>query len=84
MALDFQVRERVAYLTLNRPEALNAIDPQTIRDLSEAWAEVRDNNEIWVAVVAGAGERAFSAGMDIKKTITRPAGPANFYNSQRC
>lgn len=83
MALDFQVGDRVAYVTLNRPEVLNAMDPETIRELSAAWAEIRDNNDIWVAVVAGAGERAFSAGMDIKKTITRSARPANFYNTQR-
>ncbi|MEX2238876.1 MAG: enoyl-CoA hydratase/isomerase family protein [Dehalococcoidia bacterium] len=83
MTLEFEVRDRVARITLNRPEALNAIDPETIRALSEAWAEVRDNNDIWVALVRGGGDRAFSAGMDVKKTITRSAAPANFYNSQR-
>lgn len=83
MTLGFEVRDRVANITLNRPEALNAMDPETIRELSEAWAEVRDNNDIWVAVVRGAGERAFTAGMDIKKTISRTSRPANFFNTQR-
>ncbi|MPZ24495.1 MAG: enoyl-CoA hydratase/isomerase family protein [Dehalococcoidia bacterium] len=83
MGLDFDIRDKVAYLTLNRPEALNAMDPETIRELSTAWQEVRDNNDIWIAVVRGAGDRAFSAGMDVKKTITRSPKRANFYNSQR-
>ncbi|MPZ23894.1 MAG: enoyl-CoA hydratase/isomerase family protein [Dehalococcoidia bacterium] len=83
MALEFGVRDRVAYLTLNRPEALNAFDPETLRELAEAWAQVRDNDDIWVAVVRGAGDRAFSTGMDLKKTIPQQSGAARLLNTQR-
>ncbi len=69
----FDVSERVATVTINRPEAMNALDPETLQALSEVWAEVRDNPDIWVAIVTGAGDRSFCAGADLKKTI--PARP---------
>lgn len=65
----FEVSDRIATVTLNRPEAMNALDPETIAALAEAWAEIRDNPEIWTAIVTGAGDRAFCAGADLKKTI---------------
>ena len=61
----FEQRGRVAVITINRPERMNAIDPQTSAELLDAWSEVRDNDEIWAAVLTGAGERAFSAGNDL-------------------
>lgn len=82
MALLFEVRDNVAYLTINRPEALNAMDPETYHALSEAWLEVRDNPDIWVAVITGAGDRAFSAGADLKKTIPRQPEAWEFWQTQ--
>jgi len=73
MALLFDVQDRIATITFNRPEAMNAMDGETYRELSQAWIEVRDNPDIWVAVVTGAGERAFTAGADLKRGTT--AGP---------
>ena len=70
----FEVDDRVATVTLNRPEAMNALDPETIESLEQIWTEVRDNPEIWVAIVTGAGDRAFSAGADLKKSIPAPPG----------
>ena len=69
----FEVADRVATVTINRPEAMNALDPETLGGLAEAWAEIRDNPEIWTAIVTGAGDRAFCAGADLKKTIPRRA-----------
>jgi enoyl-CoA hydratase/carnithine racemase len=69
----FEVADRVATVTIDRPEAMNALDPETLEALSEAWTEVRDNPSIWVAIVTGAGDKAFCAGADLKKTI--PARP---------
>ena len=48
------VLNHVATVTINRPEAMNAIDPETSERLSGFWKEVRDNDDIWVAVVTGA------------------------------
>jgi len=66
MGAGFEVRGQIAIVTIDRPEALNAIDPDTDRALVEAWLRVRDNAEIRVAVLTGAGERAFSAGADLR------------------
>jgi E-phenylitaconyl-CoA hydratase len=82
MALLFETRDRVAYLTFNRPEAMNAMDPETYRELSEAWIEVRDNPDIWCAIITGAGDRAFTAGADLKKTIPRQPEMWEFWQTQ--
>lgn len=63
----FEVRERVAYVTLNRPEALNAQDLRMRRRLSEIFASIDADPRILAGVVSGAGERAFSVGVDLKE-----------------
>jgi len=69
----FELADRIATVTINRPEAMNALDPATLAALAAAWAEIRDNPEIWTAIVTGAGDRAFCAGADLKQTIPRRA-----------
>ncbi|MEW6187413.1 MAG: enoyl-CoA hydratase-related protein [Thermodesulfobacteriota bacterium] len=83
MKLIFEVKERIAYITLNRPEAMNAMDPEVYRLLSQAWIEVRDNPDIWVAVITGAGEKAFTAGADLKTTIPQEKAKADFFLTQK-
>lgn len=61
---------RVATITYNRPEALNAINHELRGDLNAAWAQFREDDEAWVGIVTGAG-RAFSAGADLRS----PAPP---------
>ncbi|MDH2902825.1 MAG: crotonase/enoyl-CoA hydratase family protein [Actinomycetota bacterium] len=56
----------VEVLTINRPEARNAINLATARALSEALDEVALDHEVWVVILTGAGDKAFSAGMDLK------------------
>lgn len=63
---DFSVRDHVAHITLNRPNAMNALNPELRHALSQHFDEVENNNDIWVAVVTGSGERAFCAGADLK------------------
>ena len=55
----------VATITYNRPDALNAINGEMRRDLNDAFARFRDDEEAWVAIVTGAG-RAFCAGADMR------------------
>ncbi|MBL8688053.1 MAG: enoyl-CoA hydratase/isomerase family protein [Rhodospirillaceae bacterium] len=69
MAIDFSVRDRVATVMLNRPEAMNAIDPETEAELKRCLAEISADDAIRVAIVTGAGERAFCSGADLKKTM---------------
>jgi E-phenylitaconyl-CoA hydratase len=69
MALRYEQEDRVVTITLDRPEAMNAVDPETHQDLISAWTRFRDDPDAWVAILTGAGEKAFSAGADLKKMI---------------
>ncbi|OBF12066.1 enoyl-CoA hydratase [Mycobacterium sp. ACS4331] len=64
--MEFAVSENVATITLNRPDALNAISGDMARELSWAWQTVRDTDDIHVAVLRAAGDRAFCTGVDVK------------------
>ena len=64
----YEKRGRVAYVTLNRPEAKNAIDPETHELLWRTWEDFRDDAAVDVAILTGAGD-AFSAGADLKTFI---------------
>jgi enoyl-CoA hydratase/carnithine racemase len=61
-------RDRIAYVTINRPEAKNAIDPETHELLCQTWVDFRDDNAVDVAILTGAGD-AFCAGADLKTYI---------------
>src|SRR3990167_3266328 len=61
--------DRIVTITINRPEAMNAVDPDTHQALIEAWTRFRDDDSAWVAILTGAGEKAFCAGADLKKMI---------------
>ena len=58
-------QDRVAGITLNRPEVLNALSYELVRELDEAIAEMADDDGVGAIVLTGTGERAFSAGADI-------------------
>lgn len=72
----YQREGRIATITYNRPEALNAINGELREDLNAAWVTFRDDDEAWVAIVTGAG-RAFSAGADLRGSA-RPAGTTHW------
>jgi enoyl-CoA hydratase/carnithine racemase len=64
----YEKRDRIAYVTLNRPEAMNAIDPEMHDALWATWEDFRDDDALDVAILTGAGD-AFCAGADLKKYI---------------
>lgn len=64
----FDVSDHVATITINRPERLNATDDLARTELGWAWGRVRDDSDIRVAIITGAGDRAFCAGQDIRAT----------------
>ena len=66
-AVLYEKKGHIAYITLNRPEARNAINREAWEGLTDAWISVRDDPEVWVGVVTGAGDKAFSAGADLKE-----------------
>ncbi len=66
MPVLYEQTDRVVTITINRPDAMNAIDPETHNELIDGWVRFRDDPEGWVAILTGAGEKAFSAGADLK------------------
>ncbi len=80
MSIIYEKRGRVAYITINRPEARNAIDFATSQELSNAWKDFRDDNNLWIAVLTGAGDKSFSAGADLKSLIPALSGQASSGN----
>ena len=82
MAVRYEPQGRVALITLDRPEALNTFDRAMHVELHDAWSAFRDDPEVAVAIVTGAGDRAFSAGADVRtwgkaeaETRQHPHGP---------
>src|SRR3972149_2127320 len=76
MPLTYEKRDRIAYITLNRPEVLNAFNRAMHRRLREVWLDFREDEETWGAGISGAGERAFSAGQDVGEIGQRAAEAA--------
>jgi enoyl-CoA hydratase/carnithine racemase len=64
--------DRVATITLNRPEALNAFDRQMCEEMRDAWRRVKDDPLVHTVVLRAAGDRAFCAGLDVKKPYGQP------------
>lgn len=69
MSLILEVADHVATITLNRPEAMNSIDSQMRKELNAVWRRIHADDEIRVAILTGAGEKAFCTGSDLKKTM---------------
>ena len=76
MTLKFEVSNHIASIVLNRPEAMNAIDPETGRELQEAWRRIQEDPEIRVAILTAVGEKAFCTGADLKKSLPPPGSAA--------
>ncbi len=74
MTIRFETEGRVALLTIDRPEVHNALDFETSDALVAAWERFRDDDDLRVAILSGAGERSFCAGADLR-------GVGDFYKS---
>jgi crotonobetainyl-CoA hydratase len=66
-------RGRVLVVTINRPEVMNALHPPANKEMGEVFDRFAEDERLWVAVVTGAGDRAFSAGNDLKYTAEHGA-----------
>jgi crotonobetainyl-CoA hydratase len=62
-------------VTLNRPEVMNALNSEASHELEQVWNEFAERNDLWVGIVTGAGDRAFSAGNDLKRQAAGTRGP---------
>lgn len=72
-----ETRDAVTLITLNRPQALNALNGQVLEDLIAAFAAFEADDSQRCAVLTGSGDKAFAAGADIKEMADKPA--ADFY-----
>ncbi len=68
-SLRVDIENHIATVVIDRPQAMNAIDPETAEALTNAFARIAGDDAIRAAVLTGAGGRAFSAGADLKKTL---------------
>lgn len=75
----YEIRDRIAYVTINRPHAYNACDFPTYERLAEVWADFAHNDDAWVAILTGAGDKAFCAGSDIKQNFAAAPEPADAF-----
>jgi enoyl-CoA hydratase/carnithine racemase len=70
----FEKRNKIAYVTINRPEKRNSLTSEVRRLLGEAWKEVRDDPDVWIAILTGAGDQSFCAGGDLGENLARAKG----------
>lgn len=66
----YEKKGHIAYVTINRPRVMNALHPPAHAELHRIWADYMADDDLWVAILTGAGERAFSAGADLKYRVT--------------
>ncbi|HXZ26401.1 MAG TPA: enoyl-CoA hydratase-related protein [Terriglobales bacterium] len=77
--LKFETKDQIAYVTINRPDKLNALNMATMEELRAAFTAIRDDAAVRVAIVTGAGEKAFIAGADISELAKNDPVQAKAY-----
>ncbi len=91
----YEKREHIAYVTINRPDVMNALHPPASNELWQIWCDFRDDPELRAAILTAAGDKAFCAGSDLKylashvqeyvgKSSRRPGGFGGITNRFRC
>jgi enoyl-CoA hydratase/carnithine racemase len=74
----YEKKGHIAYVTINRPEVMNALHYAANVELNEIFNDFEQDDEAWVAIITGAGNRAFSAGNDLKATAEATARGESF------
>ncbi|HEX6512871.1 MAG TPA: enoyl-CoA hydratase/isomerase family protein [Chloroflexota bacterium] len=70
----FEKRNKIAYVTINRPERRNSLNAEVRRLLAQAWREIRDDDDIWIGIVTGSGDQSFCAGGDLAENLGKAKG----------
>ncbi len=78
----FVVKNKIAYLTLNRPDKLNALNWKTMQELQHALASVKEDSSVGGVILTGAGEKAFAAGADISELAQQTPVSAKEFSLQ--
>jgi len=77
-AVQVEVKDTIAAVTINRPEAMNSLNRDAFLGLQKAAQQLKEDSDVRVAILTGAGEKAFSAGIDLKMVASGGAGSAIF------
>ncbi|MGH9580592.1 MAG: enoyl-CoA hydratase/isomerase family protein [Terriglobales bacterium] len=77
--ITYEKKAQIAYVTINRPKVLNALNMATMEELRAAFTAARDDREVRVVILTGAGEKAFVAGADINELARHNAVEAKEY-----
>ena len=75
--IKYEKRDRVAWVTISRPEVMNALDRETRTAIGEAFLEATEDDDVLVIIMIGEGGRAFSAGMDLKERAQQDSAGDN-------
>jgi len=79
----YEKRGRIAFVTINRPEVMNAVNYAANAELYDIWTDVMADPEIWTAILTGAGDKAFCAGSDIKAMASMTEAQRSLTNFER-
>jgi enoyl-CoA hydratase/carnithine racemase len=75
MPIEYRTEDRIAIITINRPEVLNALSAENLIEMSDLLKRFNNDSDLWACIITGAGEKAFCTGMDVKET--QPDGLGN-------
>ena len=71
----YEKKDHLALVTFNRPEVMNAMHPPCHVEMDQVWDDFVADRDLWVAILTGAGDKAFSAGNDLKYTAAHHGEP---------
>jgi enoyl-CoA hydratase/carnithine racemase len=75
--IEYRREGKIAVITINRPEALGAMTVKGLEELHDALVAFRDDDDLWVSIITGTGDRAFCSGADVKETLPFAKKTAN-------
>lgn len=78
----FEIRDNIAYVTINRPDKLNALNFETLAEIKTVFQKIHTLKEIRGVIITGAGEKAFVAGADINQFLTITPDKAKLFSEE--
>jgi enoyl-CoA hydratase/carnithine racemase len=69
MGFEYKKEDHIAIFTINRPESRNAFDTRMLEEMNESMTDFRNDRDLWVGIITGAGEKAFCGGTDGKERL---------------
>jgi len=73
----YEVKDHIAYITLNRPEALNAINREMSEELEDIWYRIEADQNVWVGILSAAGDKSFCSGVDLRQMADGNGKPSH-------